>query len=212
MKACAHSRRQRQQGLTLIELLVTIVILGFTVALMSGAFHQISQILRISSEQSNGFLSRWNNNRALYDIVSNMVLDPSLEKPFVGSYQQVETTTTSPPDLLPGTPRGVRLRLKPSPDSNDVSELWLEPLQQNQNRPPMKLATFAHRVEFRFADHRGLEHQQWPPNGVAEQRPMPNAVFLRDIDEQNLVFRAASYPGALVPKTNGAAQMLGITR
>lgn len=212
MTKSAPSRIYSQQGLTLIELLVTIVILGFTVALMSGAFHQISQILRISSEQSNGFLFRWNNNRALYNIITNMVLDPSLEKPFVGSYQRLETTTTSPPDLLPGTPRTVRLRLSPAADSDEVFELWLDPLQENPHRPPMKLASFPHRVEFRFVDHRGVEHQQWPPNGVAEQRPMPNSVILRDIDKQDMVFRVASYPGALVLKHNNAAQMLGITR
>ena len=38
-----------QRGLTLIELLVTMVLLGFIVALMSGAFVQIAQKLRISS-------------------------------------------------------------------------------------------------------------------------------------------------------------------
>ena len=36
----------QQRGLTLIELLVTVVILSFTVALMSGAFGQIAQMLR----------------------------------------------------------------------------------------------------------------------------------------------------------------------
>ena len=45
----------QQRGLTLIELLVTVVILSFTVALMSGAFGQIAQMLRVSTEHSNGF-------------------------------------------------------------------------------------------------------------------------------------------------------------
>lgn len=200
----------RQRGLTLIELLVTIVILGFTVALMSGAFTQISQMLRVSSEQSNGFLARWNNNRALYNIVTNMVIDPALEKPFIGTYQQMDTTTTSTPDLAPGTPRTIRLRLKLPSDSNDITELWLESL--NANVPSLKLANYPRRLEFRFIDHVGREHQQWPPNGIAEQRPMPNAILLRDIDQQNLVFRAASFPGNLSPKNAAAAQMLGVPR
>ena len=42
-------RGNTQHGLTLIELLVTVVILSFTVALMSGAFSQIAQMLRIST-------------------------------------------------------------------------------------------------------------------------------------------------------------------
>jgi len=202
--------QRRQNGLTLIELLVTIVILGFTVALMSGAFTQISQMLRVSSEQSNGFLARWNNNRALYDIVTNMVIDPALEKPFLGSYRQLDTTTTSPPDLAPGTPRVIRLNLKQPSSSNDFTELWLE--STNPSRPGMKLATYSHRLEFRFVDHLGREHQQWPPNGIAEQRPMPNAVLLRDIDQQNMVFRAASFPGGLTPKNAAVTQMFGMPR
>ena len=47
-------RGNTQHGLTLIELLVTVVILSFTVALMSGAFSQIAQkvTLLIDPEKS----------------------------------------------------------------------------------------------------------------------------------------------------------------
>lgn len=108
----------REAGLTLIELLVTVVILSFTVALMSGAFTQISQILRISSDQSNGFPARWIQSRAIYEMVGNMVIDPTREKAFRGDYQSIEMVSLAVPEERQGVAHPVKLTLQDSKTQN----------------------------------------------------------------------------------------------
>ena len=119
--------KQKSKGLTLIELLVTVVILSFTVAILSGAFNQISQILRISSEQSNGFPARWSQSRALYDLVGNMVIDPTREKAFKGNHESIETVSLAVPESQPGIAHPFKLVIKPSIDSEQFSDLLLVP-------------------------------------------------------------------------------------
>ncbi|NMM77911.1 hypothetical protein B2J88_36260 [Rhodococcus sp. SRB_17] len=200
----------RQQGLTLIELLVTVVILSFTVALMSGAFGQIAQMLRVSTEHSNGFLSRWNQSRALYDMVANMVIDPTLEKPFTGQYQQLDMVTLALPNGPPGAPRPAHLQLKPAADADNSTDLILQNPAAQSSTAPLKLARLPGRLEFRFVDHQGQEHAQWPPNGVAEYRPLPSAIVLKDTYSQQAIARAAAYEGSLAPKNNAIAQAFGV--
>ena len=202
----------QQRGLTLIELLVTVVILSFTVALMSGAFGQIAQMLRVSTEHSNGFLSRWNQSRALYDMVGNMVIDPTLEKPFSGQYQQLDMVTLAFPDGSPGAPRQARVLLEPTPEIDNSTDLQLENPVDQSSQPAMKLARLPGRLEFRFIDHRGQEHAQWPPTGMSEHRSMPSAVLLKDTNSQRTIVRAAAYEGNLTPKNNAIAQAFGVGR
>ncbi len=204
---------RKQGGLTLIELLVTVVILSFTVALMSGAFGQIAQMLRVSTEHSNGFLSRWTQSRALYDMVANMVVDPTLERPFVGGYEELDMVTLAYPEGPTGTPRAAHLFLTPSNDGDTTStELQLKNPNTRDNQPAIKLARLPGRLEFRFVDHLGQEHPQWPPTGMAASRPMPSAVLLKDTNSQRTVVRAAAYEGRLTPKNNAIAQAFGVGR
>ncbi|MDZ4187681.1 MAG: type II secretion system protein [Hydrogenophaga sp.] len=204
-------RKARQRGLTLIELLVTVVILSFTVALMSGALGQIAQMLRVSTEHSNGFLGRWNQSRALYDMVANMVIDPTLERPMTGQPEQIDMVTLALPDGPLGVARPARLRLKTATDT-DSTDLQLESLASQDGRPAMTLTRFPGRLEFRFIDHLGEEHAQWPPSGVAIARAMPSAVLLKDVDSQLLLVRAAAFEGALSPKNKSIAQAFGVGR
>lgn len=205
-------QHRHQRGLTLIELLVTVVILSFTVALMSGAFGQIAQMLRVSTEHSNGFLGRWNQSRALYDMVANMVIDPTLAKPFTGQYQQLDMVTLALPDGPPGAARPARLQLKPTADTDNSTDLQLESQADRSNQPALRLARLPGRLEFRYTDHRGQEHAQWPPEGVSEYRPMPSAVLLRDSNSQQTIVRAAAYEGNLTPQNNDIAQAFGVGR
>lgn len=205
----AHSQ---QRGVTLVELLVTIVILSFTVALMSGAFTQIAQMLRVSTEQSNGFLGRWNQSRALYDIVANMVIDPTLEKPFTGQYDQLDVVTLALPDGSAGIPRLARLRLKPASDDDKSTDLMLENPTMQSASGATRLTRFPGRLEFRYMDHRGQEQVQWPPTGMATYRPMPSAILIRQTEGLRLVVRAVAYEGDLSPKNNALAQAFGITK
>lgn len=200
----------QQRGVTLVELLVTVVILSFAVALMSGAFSQIAQMLRVSTEQSNGFLGRWNQSRAMFDMVGNMVIDPTLEKPFLGQYDQLDMVTLALPDGPPGVARPARLRLKHANDDDKSTDLLLENPTAQGAIAATRLTRFAGQLEFRYVDHRGQEQAQWPPTGIATYRPMPSAILIRQIDSHRLVVRAAAYEGNLSPKNNALAQAFGV--
>ena len=207
MKALA-----RQRGLTLIELLVTVVILSFTVALMSGAFGQIAQMLRVSTEHSNGFLGRWNQSRALYDMVANMVIDPTLEQPFTGRPEQLDMVTLAVPDSPPGAPRAARLLLKPAADADNSTDLLLDTSAQRSGSAALRLTRFPGRLEFRYVDRQGEEHLQWPPFGVTANRPMPSGIVLKDMSDQRVIVRAAAFEGGLSPKNNAITQAFGLGR
>lgn len=205
------SYRSSQRGLTLIELLITIVILSFTVALMSGAFVQIAQMLRVSSEQNNGFLDRWNQSRALYEMVGNITIDPTLSVPFSGSEGHMDMVTLSMPDGPQGVARQARVSLIVSEEDEDTTELILDAPAIGAKQPSMLLARIPGKLEFRYVDHKGVDHGQWPPSGVAVYRALPSVVLLRSTDGRRLLVRAAAYEGYLDPKNNAMAQAFGVT-
>ena len=119
---------KNQRGLTLIELLVTMVLLGFVVALMSGAFVQIAQMLRISSEHGNGFSGRWTQSRGLQDAVANMLPDPAYDIPLVGSSARMTFTTLALPPLADGVARLAKLILKTNAFAPDAQTITKEEL------------------------------------------------------------------------------------
>ncbi|WP_027014052.1 type II secretion system protein [Comamonas composti] len=186
---------RKQEGLTLIELLVTIVILSFTIALMSGALSQISQIVRVGADQSNGFLERWNQARSLYDITANMVIDPTLEKPFTGRSETITMVTTAPPEMPRGIPQQIRLDLKTT--AGDTN-LLLTPVGNSLAKEKI-LARFTEKVEFRFLDHLDQQHQIWPPMGMGDSRAMPSAILIRSSSGEQEVFKSAAYEGNWSP-------------
>lgn len=203
-----------QQGVTLIELLVTVVILGFAVALMSGAFNQIAQMLRISSDHNNAFLGRWTQSRALYDVVSNLAIDPALAKPFVGQPEQMDLVSSALPNAQPGLARPARLYLKRSrlaDDEGTATELWIEAKDAQGTSAPLRLASFSGGVEFVFVDHAGREFAQWPPNGVAQYRALPSSVLLKESASGRMLVRAATFEGPMDPPGNNAiAKAFGV--
>ena len=90
------------------------VLLGFVVALMSGAFVQIAQMLRISSEHGNGFSGRWTQSRAMQDMVANMLPDPAFDIPLVGKSGEMTFSTLALPPTANGVAQRATLVLKTS--------------------------------------------------------------------------------------------------
>jgi prepilin-type N-terminal cleavage/methylation domain-containing protein len=203
--------RAQQRGLTLIELLVTMVILGFVVATLSGALTQISQMLRISAEQTNGFLGRWTQTRALFDIVANMVPDPTQDEPFKGTPTRIELVSLSTPETPLGQPRRLRLTLGPVKDQPRQTQIDISELDTDSAAPaqPQWLANFEGRVEFRYLDKQQKEHSQWPVNNGQQTQQMPTAIVLRDTDQQASVIRMAGYMGPINPGNTIGQIMLG---
>lgn len=211
--------RQLQQGLTLIELLVTMVLLGFVIALMSGAFVQIAQMLRISSEHGNGFPGRWTQSRAMQDVVSNLVPDPAYDVPLTGKSAVITLTTMALPPTADGVARRATLSLKASAFAADADTVTVLEVGQAgetadfKDPAPFELARYKGRLIFVYVDAKGTEHRQWPPSGTVQTDKLPSAIGLRDESQQNSLLQMARYEGVLSSKRGGGLEgMFGATR
>jgi general secretion pathway protein J len=209
-------RNRRQSGLTLIELLVTMVLLGFVVALMSGAFVQIAQMLRISSEHSNGFSYRWTQSRALENIISNLVADPELDKPLEGSASRIALTSLTLAPAASGVAERALLVLRVDAftgGGDQTTVLELRPPEEafeRRSEKPFELARFNGRLVFAYLDAKGREHKQWPPLGSTQLDRLPTAVGLRDEANQGNWVQLAHYQGVPTNRVNnGLAGMFG---
>ena len=209
----------KQHGLTLIELLVTMVLLGFVVALMSGAFVQIAQMLRISSEYGNGFAGRWVPTRTLQNIVANISQDPNETSPLLGAAERVIFSTLALPPNYNGIVQRATLELKRSNYvAGTETQSTLQLLQSNPNAPtdqskPQELAVFNGRLIFIYLDAQGKEFRQWPPQGTTQTDTLPSAIGLRDEADQGKIVQLAYYEGETTSKrSSGAGLMLWLQR
>lgn len=208
MTSCLKHRKA-QRGLTLIELLVTMVILGFVIATMSGALTQISQMLRISSEQTNGFLGRWTQSRALFEIIGNMVPDPTQDKPFVGAPNRIELVSLTTPEVALGRPQRLRIDIEPVKDQVNQTQLQIREIDDDAVGRSQWLASFPGSIEFRYVDQQQQEHRQWPIENGQQSQQMPTAIVLRDTGSQEAVVRIAGYMGPINPSNRLGQAFLG---
>ncbi len=213
------TQQRHQTGLTLIELLVTMVLLGFVVALMSGAFVQIAQMLRISSEHGNGFSGRWTQSRSMQDVVANMVPDPAYDVPLEGKSARITLTTMALPPSATGVAQRATLALKTSAfvagaDTTTVLEASAAgETDVRSNPPPFEMARYKGSLIFVYTDAQGREHRQWPPAGVAETDRLPSAIGLRDESRQGSLVQLARYEGILSSRRVGGFEaMFGVPR
>ena len=210
---------KHQNGLTLIELLVTMVLLGFVVALMSGAFVQIAQMLRISSEHGNGFSGRWTQSRGMQDMVANMLPDPGYDVPLVGKSAEMTLTTMALPPVASGVAQRATLILKTSSfasDAETATALQLTPFNEPKARTdvaPFEVAKYKGRLFFVYLDASGVEYRQWPPAGATQTDKLPSAIGLRDESQQGDLVQMARYEGILSSKRGGGLEgMFGVPR
>ncbi len=213
------SNQHKQQGLTLIELLVTMVLLGFVVALMSGAFVQIAQMLRVSSEHSNGFSERWTQSRAMQDIVANLVPDPAQEIPLEGKSSNLTLTTLALPPRSDGVAQRAKLELKSglySAGEEAATILQVRAITDPPSFPEkssFEIARYKGRLVFVYLDALDREYNQWPPLGATQVDRLPSAIGLRDESRQNSLVHIARYEGVISSKLNsGLEGMFGVTR
>lgn len=205
-----------QQGLTLIELLVTMVLLGFVVALMSGAFVQIGQMLRVSAEHGNGFSGRWTQSRSLQEMVANMVPDPDIETPFRGLSTRMNFSTLVTPFNASGSARPIALELRTSSyvagtsPTTTLQMLESSTPSSQQNRP-FELARYEGRLVFAYIDAQGKQHKQWPVQGARPPYQLPKAVGLVDESRQDKLAQIAQYEGETVGKAPVVSGLFGVS-
>jgi general secretion pathway protein J len=209
-------RKVTQQGLTLIELLVTMVLLGFVVALMSGAFVQIGQMLRVSAEHGNGFSGRWTQSRTLQEMIANMVPDPAIETPLVGLTTRMTFSTLATPLNANGTAQRISLELRTSSyvagtSPSTTLHLFEASIPSNQQNNPFELARYDGRLVFMYIDAQGKEHRQWPAQGASTPYKLPKAIGLLDESRQGKLTQIAHYEGEPIGKAPVVSGLFGVS-
>lgn len=178
-------RARSQRGLTLVELLVSMLILGFVLTLVSQAVFQVSQITRTAQNATAELTGRWAGGWTVGPLLSNLVApsEAPLGKAFEGSATRMAGYTTLP---LDGSQTGVKaftLELVPSFEGDTVTALRATPSSATSDRPGSDtVASFVGRTEFAYLDAGGQLQAQWPPLTVTATRDpdeLPKAVVVR---------------------------------
>lgn len=168
------------RGLTLIELLLTLVIFSLVIGVFSQALFQVAQFERRFDGNTMRWQTTWNTGFALDGVFDRVQLLPETRGTDVkGGERQFEATGVSD---LPGQ-EGVVVRwvmqLKPAAGqagaavANPAWGLWLkvQPLQETgaaslASAQEREVARWPGKVRFEFVDMKGAGSTVWPPLGA----------------------------------------------
>jgi len=198
---------QKQAGLTLIELLVSLVILGFVVTIMSGAFSQMAQVVRIAENVNGNFQGQWVRLNALRDLVANLTLPKNIEKPFSGNDTGFEAYTLAMPQGDWGQVTQATATLKPNADGG--TDLFVSA----ENVSPLIVASWKMPVVMEYQTIQGTTESIWPPMSGKAEDVLPRAVVIRAKSGEQRVQMLAVYEGNRKPEADGTKdleRLLGI--
>jgi len=182
----AFVARRSSSGLTLIELLVAIVVLGFIMTLVAQAVFQVSQITRVADATTRKLASRWAEGWTLQETLANLAVPTEAQdKVFEGTPQQIKAYTTMP---VTGEAAGVQrfeLELRLADGEPATTEVWVGSSAPGATGSQI-VARLPGRVEWVFVDRRQQVQSVWPPVGASSRDPdtedLPSAVALRRAD------------------------------
>lgn len=194
---------RRQTGLTLIELLVSLVILGFVVTVMSGAFYQVAQVVRVAETVNGNFQDQWVRLRGISDLVGNLVMPEGLEQPFSGDTMGFEGFSVALPQSKWGVAQGFSVKLARA--ENGGSKLMLTPADGKEGL----LTSWNTLVEFQYLRIDGSLESKWPPFGKNPDA-LPAGVLIRDTSGERLVQLIAPYTGSRQIVRDGKKDMAAL--
>lgn len=170
---------RRQAGVTLIELLASVLIFSLCIALMSNAFFQVGRLLTVVERGRDLGGAGLRLSGSLQAAVANLVMNPLLPKDktpvFEGDGVRFTGLTTRHPlgqagqvqSLVVTLDKG-RLRIAPATGSATTgSAAGAELVLGNENQA----------LRWVYLDHAGQLQGQWPVREL-EQEYLPSAVFL----------------------------------
>jgi general secretion pathway protein J len=189
----------RQAGMTLIELLVSLVILGFVVSIMSGAFFQVAQVVRIAENVNGQFQPQWVRLHALTDLVGNLVIH-DVERPFEGDSVGFSGYSLSLPQADWGHVQQFQTKLESNPQGG--TDLTLI----SGNEKPLVIASWAMPVKLEYLAIDGSNQTMWPPFGKVVNE-MPAGVVVRASSGEQLLQTIAPYAGARKPESDAKTDM-----
>lgn len=177
---------RRTRGLTLIEMLVALVLLGLVMTLVSQAMFQAAQIARAADDSTRTLTQRWAGGWGLAPLVANLAAPQEQPEPwFEGSPQRIVGWSTAP---LSGAGTGVeRFELSFRPDPDDATRTQLVSRPSGLGAAVEVVAVFPGRAEFAFIGRAQTSATIWPPlaqpggsNDKLDAEQLPRAIEVRD--------------------------------
>lgn len=190
MQRRGHNARRRQSGLTLVELLVSMLILGFVLTLVSEAVFQVAQISRSAQAVTAQLSTRWSGGWAAAPMIANLVAPKEVpdDQVLAGESLRLAGYTTQPGGAENTGVRAFTLELRPARDASPRSDLVaLDGDGFGTPTTESLIATFEGRVEFAYVDAAGQITPVWPAVTVAANRDvasLPSAVIVRERGSQ----------------------------
>lgn len=192
-----HSRIRRvERGLTLVELLVAIVILGLLMTLVSQAIYQVAQIARAAQGASQELHGRWGGGWSVSALLANLVAPTEVTGTvFTGSSSRIsgystlslgESSTGIAPFAL-SLERSTRAPQEAAKAFTDLTHTRQGESARRAEAPTV--ARFSGVAEFAFMDRAGAIKAIWPagPSSGADAEVLPRAVVVRDIESGRIL-------------------------
>ena len=188
-----------QSGLTLIELLVSLVILGFVVTIMSGAFFQVAQVVRVAEKVNGEFQPQWVRLNALTVLVANLALPADNLQPFVGNSVGFEGFSLSLPQGDWGNVQAFSVKLVPAKQGSELTVAASE-------GKPLVVAAWSTPMVLEYLTLDGSVQSVWPPFGKTVDL-VPSGVVVRSASGARRVQLVAPYAGSRIPEPSGTREL-----
>lgn len=174
---------KRVRGLTLLELMVTLMIVSMAVGLLGQLMHQMAQVERRLEDEGATPAVHWASRAALRGLLEAS-LPESVSRPdtFSGDARQFHFSSTEAM-ALPGAALGrVQLRFEGSSQPNAEQRLVMQmaggPQEGAPARPSVIMAWRGAPGRIDYLDEQGRWQSQWPYDPNVLRRP-PQLVRLR---------------------------------
>jgi prepilin-type N-terminal cleavage/methylation domain-containing protein len=201
-----HGVRRQDRGLTLVEMLAALVILGFMLTLVSQAVQQVSQLVRAAEATTRTVTAGWSGAWVLQPTLSNLVYpSEATDNGFKGGPERIEGHTNVP---LSGAATGVQpfvLELRRSSGRVAMTEVWATSEGASPGQPRIELvAKLDGLLQFVFVGSSGQPSPMWPmftgkPNDATDL-VLPDAIALQYVDSRNILVRFAFEGEKLRPR------------
>lgn len=198
-------RRALQHGLTLLELLLTVVIFSLVISVFSQAVFQISLFERASARSMGGWQKQWGTGYGLDDYFRAMVMAPEGKDPLVqGNASRLSAWWVEQAGALAGRPVPVTLELRPLSESTLQARLATEPwglFELKDRVAPVMLARWDAAVQFEFVNAAGESQVTWPVlnTGAASVADEALPAVVRVVNSQRQIMHQWVYAGATQP-------------
>ncbi|MDD5333689.1 MAG: prepilin-type N-terminal cleavage/methylation domain-containing protein [Rhodoferax sp.] len=192
--AALGDRACRQRGLTLLELLLTVVIFSLVITVFSQAMFQIGLFERASARGAAGWQRQWVSGFGVDDFFHGLVLAPeAAQPPASGSAGSFSAWWLEQADADVGRPVPVTLSVHKLESKDAPTTAAWGMFMVSQGGAAIMLARWEQEVSFQFMNSAGEVFDVWPPLTSAPEtvtyEALPRAVQVVDRVRRSIVHR-----------------------